>query len=83
MISQETITILSFIDLVGSFILIVILLVLAIRMNHVAKTLSRMSDTIGDSFVKLIPAVLNIATVGKGIHEVLQGLAEHKKRHEK
>jgi len=83
MISQETVTILTFIDLVGVFVVLVVVLVLALRLHHVAKTFSRIADTIGESFIKLIPAVLNIETVGRGIHAALTAIAERKKRHEK
>lgn len=69
--------------LVGLLIVIVMLIVTLYRANHVLSSWTRVSDTVSDSLVRLIPAVLNVATVGKGISEILHSIAEHKKEDKK
>jgi hypothetical protein len=71
------------ITLIGLLVLIVMLIVMVYRANHVLTNWSRVSDTISDSLVRLIPAVINVATIGKGIHQVLESIAEHKKSEKK
>ncbi len=69
--------------LVGLLVVIVMLIVTLYRANHVLSSWTRVSDTVSDSLVRLIPAVLNVATVGKGISEILHSIAEHKKEDKK
>lgn len=67
--------------LIGLLVVIGMLIVTLYRANHVLASWTRVSDTVSDSLVRLIPAVLNVATVGKGISEVLHTIAEYKKEH--
>ncbi|MDO8513676.1 MAG: hypothetical protein Q7S37_04200 [bacterium] len=69
--------------LIGLLVVIVMLIVTLYRANHVLSSWTRVSDTASDALVRLIPAVLNVAVVGKGIAEILSKIAEHKKADKK
>lgn len=77
--ASDVIDSLFILTLSGLLVLIVMLIVVIYRANHVMSNMSKVSDTVSDSLVRLIPAVLNVATIGKGIHEVLESIAEYKK----
>lgn len=82
MITSGFVDTLFILALIGLLVVIAMLIVTLYRANHVLSSWSRVSDTVSDSLVRLIPAVLNVATVGKGISEVLNTIAEHKKKHD-
>lgn len=69
--------------LLGLLVVIVMLIITLYRANHVLSSWTRVSDTVSDSLVRLIPAVLNVATVGKGISDILATIAEYKKSKDK
>lgn len=69
--------------LVGILILVVMLIVLTVRANKVLNNWSKISDVLSDSLVKLIPAVVNVSVIGKGIHQALESIAEYRKSKDK
>ncbi len=81
--ATDVINSLFVLTLIGLLVLIVMMIILIYRANHVVNNWSKVSDTVSDSLVKLIPAVLNMATIGKAIHEVLATIAELKKKEKK
>lgn len=83
MITSGAVDYLFMLALVGLLVVIVMLIVTLYRANHVLTSWTRVSDTVSDSLVRLIPAVLNVATVGKGISEILNTIADHKKNAKK
>jgi hypothetical protein len=68
------------ITLIGLLVLIVMLIVMIYRAHHVLNNWAKVSDTLSDSMTRLIPAVVNMATIGKGIHTVQETIADHKKK---
>jgi ABC-type arginine transport system permease subunit len=71
------------VTLIGLIVLIVMLIITVYRANHVLSNWSRVTDTVSDSMVRLIPAIINVGTIGKAIHQVLETIAEHKKNEKK
>lgn len=79
MLASSFVDVLFILALVGLLVVIAMLIVTLYRANHVLSSWTRVSDTVSDSLVRLIPAVLNVATVGKGISEILSTIADYKK----
>lgn len=83
MFTSQVIDVLFIVALVALIVMIGFMISLIIKTRHLVGNWSKVSDTLSDSMVRLIPAVLNIGTIGKGIHEVMESIAHHKKTNEK